>query len=141
MLDKETRRLILRLRHEVMCDKRAIARILSISRSTVNQVLRRGTDDLPTLARSESAVTYTDRIRELCRLHEGNLAAVHRVLVAGGAPLPYSTLTAFCRRHGIGVGPKPSTKARKQLDPAKRARLVRLLQEALAEYEDTTSNQ
>jgi transposase len=49
------------------------------------------------------------RIRELYGECKGNLVRVHEELCAEGPRLPYSTLTAFCRRHELGrAARKPS---------------------------------
>lgn len=105
MRDLATRTAILELSkkgHAV----RVISRTLEVSRKTVRRVLRSGSAEVPQLARAERAEAYEERIRtELLRCR-GNLVRVHEELVASGADLSYSTLTAFCRRHGIGHEPK-----------------------------------
>jgi hypothetical protein len=56
--------------------------------------------------RQEKAAPYRDEILELYRRCEGNLVRVHEELLESGAQLSYQTLTAFCRRQGIGHEPK-----------------------------------
>jgi hypothetical protein len=57
------------------------------------------------LDRGEKAEPYRQQILDLLHACKGNLVRVHEELVAGGAALSYQTLTAFCRRHGIGQAP------------------------------------
>jgi len=105
MLDLETREAILILAgrgHGI----RAIARALSISRNAVRTVLRSGAVEVPRLRRVEQADPHVDQIRELYASCQGNWVRVQEELAAAGVALSYSTLTGFCRRHGIGVKPK-----------------------------------
>jgi transposase len=60
---------------------------------------------VPELQRPEKAEPYRQQILELFSNCKGNLVRVHEELLAGGAELSYQTLTAFCRRHGIGQSP------------------------------------
>lgn len=105
MLDHDTRAAILRLRKEKH-GTRAISEALGISRNAVKRALRSGRAEVERQARGEKAEPHLDRIRELFERCEGNLVRVQEELAASGVPLGYSTLTAFCRRHGIGVSPK-----------------------------------
>jgi hypothetical protein len=57
------------------------------------------------LIRAEKTEPYRQQILELIDTCKGNLVRVQEELAAGGAQLSYSTLTAFCRRHGIGQAP------------------------------------
>jgi len=105
MLDLDTRRAILTLRdrgHGI----RTIARALGISRNAVRRVLRDGAEEVPRLARIEQATEWLERIRELHERCGGNLVRVQELLEAEDKVIAYSTLTGFCRRHGIGVQPK-----------------------------------
>ena len=77
-----------------------------MSRGAVRDVLRSGTEIVPTLVREEKATPYRDQILELYERCKGNLVRVHEELVASGAQFSYSALTAFCRRQGIGQEPK-----------------------------------
>jgi transposase len=61
---------------------------------------------VPILLRSEKAQAYRRRILELYASCGGNLVRVHEELAAEGLDLSYPGLTAFCRRHGIGVEPR-----------------------------------
>src|SRR5437016_988785 len=105
MLDQSTRAAILKLReqgHSI----RGIARALKLSRGAVREVLRSGTEVVPTLVREEKATAYRDQILELYPRCKGNLVRVHEELLASGAQLSYQALTGFCRRQGIGHEPK-----------------------------------
>lgn len=105
MLDLDTRTAVLRLAREGH-GLRAIARALGISRNSVKAVLQSGTAVVPTQQRSESAAPHAERIERLHGLCKGNLVRVHEELAAEGVHLPYATLTAWCRRHGVGIVPK-----------------------------------
>lgn len=105
MLDQDTRNAILQLRkhnHGV----RAIARALSVSRNAVRKVLRQGGAEVPPLERTEQLTPYLDRILVLHAECDRNLYRVWERLEEQGVEVGYSTLTSFCRRHGIGVTPK-----------------------------------
>jgi transposase len=105
MLDQDTRTAILRLRREGH-GIRTIARHMRISRNAVRRVLHSGTAEVPALEREESLWPHLHRIQQLYRACEGNRQRVFEELVAEKIAVSYSTLTAFCRRHGIGVTPK-----------------------------------
>jgi transposase len=85
---------------------RAIARIVKASRNTVRHVLRSGASAVPALQREESLAPHLSRVRDLYANCQGNRQRVREELEAEGIVVSYSTLTAFCRRHGIGVVPK-----------------------------------
>src|ERR1044071_6012880 len=85
--------------------KREIARVLGISRVAVRQVLRSNSTTVPGILRPEKAEPYRQQILELFDQCKGNLVRVHEELMAAGAELSYTALTAFCRRHGIGYSP------------------------------------
>ncbi len=57
---------------------------------------------VPRIERVEKAEPYRDQILEWVARCRGNLVRVHEELVAQGITIAYPTLTAFCRRHGIG---------------------------------------
>lgn len=104
MLDEETRTAILELRrrgHGI----RAVARTLRISRQTVREVSRTGAVKPPPLERAEAAEPFREEILGQLAACRGNLVRVHEELVARGATFSYPTLTAFCRKHGIGHSP------------------------------------
>src|SRR5256885_16311230 len=105
MLDQSTRAAILKLNqqgHSI----RGIARALHLSRGAVRDVLRSGTEIVPTLVREEKATPYRDQILELYPRCNGNLVRVHDELLASGAQLSYQALTGFGRRQCIGHAPK-----------------------------------
>src|SRR5205823_6486878 len=85
--------------------KREIARVLKISRLSVRKVLRANSAEVPKLLRPEKAEPYRQQILELLDSCKGNLVRVQEELAASGVHLSYSTMTAFCRRHGIGQQP------------------------------------
>jgi transposase len=105
MLDLDTRQAILRLATEGH-GARTIARVLGISRNAVRSVIRGGTSEVPKLVRVTTLDGHLDTIRELYLSTRGNLVRVHEELEALGVDVGYPTLTAFCRRHGIGTTPK-----------------------------------
>ena len=104
MLSQNQRTTILEL-HAQGVSKREIARVLKISRLSVRKVLRANSAEVPKLLRPEKAEPYRQQILELLDSCKGNLVRVREELAASGAHLSYSTLTAFCRRHGIGQQP------------------------------------
>ena len=104
MLSQSQRTTILQL-HAQGVSKREIARVLKLSRGTVRKVLRSHSTAVPTLTRAEKAEPYRQQILELIDTCKGNLVRVQEELAACGAQLSYSTLTAFCRRHGINQAP------------------------------------
>lgn len=108
MVDESTRVIILRLRAEGH-GSRQIARALGLARNTVRMVLKSGKREVPPLVREERGAALRDEILSLHAALKGNLVRVHEELRAAGATLSYQALTAFCRRHGIGVEkPKPA---------------------------------
>jgi transposase len=104
MLSQNQRTTILEL-HAQGVSKREIARVLKISRLSVRKILRANSAEVPKLLRPEKAEPYRQQILELLDSCKGNLVRVQEELAASGAHLSYSTLTAFCRRHGIGQQP------------------------------------
>lgn len=104
VLSQTTRSSILRLREQGH-GSRAIAAMLGVSRGAVRKVLASNNAQVPQLERAELAEPYRARILELYKLCKTNLVRVHEELLAEGAELSYSALTAFCRRHGIGHKP------------------------------------
>src|SRR5215831_6891181 len=104
MLSQAQRTTILEL-HSQGVGQREIARVLRVSRASVRKVLRSNSTAVPELQRAEKADPYRQQILELFEKCKGNLVRVHEELVASGAELSYSALTAFCRRHGIGYQP------------------------------------
>lgn len=105
MLRHEQRAAILELHREGM-GARAIATTLGVARGTVKKVIRSGSTTPPPMEREEKAAAYRQEILDLHTLCRGNLQRVHEELAAQGAVLSYPALTAFCRRHGIGVTTK-----------------------------------
>lgn len=105
MLDEQTRTTVLALAKKKISIRR-IAKLLKISRNSVKKVIASGSREPPTTLRREKAEPYRDEILELYTSCRGNLVRVHEELQAQGAEISYQALTAFCRRHGIGIKPK-----------------------------------
>jgi transposase len=104
MLSQAQRTAILELSAQGV-SKRAIARVLQLSRLTVRKVLQSNSTQVPEIQRAEKAEPYRQQILELLISCKGNLVRVHEELQVQGAVLSYPALTAFCRRHGIGQTP------------------------------------
>lgn len=124
MLDQAKRTTILTLHQDGM-GIRAIARNLRISRNAVRRVLDKRDPEPPKLTREDRLEEYLEDIEALIEFCDGNLVRVHEELMkdlrkvaeaedqtgchpadeeAGAGefiPVPYSTFTAFCRRHGL----------------------------------------
>ena len=105
MLDLETRTAILRLRAEGHGKKR-IAKALGVSPNTVRKVLNSGRAEVPAMRREERLASHLELVRELHDACEGNLVRVWEELRCEKVEVSYQALTAFCRRHEIGVKPK-----------------------------------
>jgi predicted transcriptional regulator len=105
MHDSETRTAALRLSKEGH-SVRAIARALGISRGAVGEILARGAVAVVRLERPERLTPHIEQIRTLYARCKGNLVRVQEELFSAGIDVPYSTVTGFCRRHGIGQTPK-----------------------------------
>jgi hypothetical protein len=116
MHDQKKRAAILAL-HERGHSVRAIARALRISRGAVRDVIAQGTDEVPSLVRPSAATQWREQVLEQYALCNGNLVRVHEELCKLGARFSYPALTAFCRREGIGVEPKPPA-GRYHFEPA-----------------------
>ena len=65
--------------------------------------MRSGTTDVPAIERIESLEPHLETIQALFDLCKGNRIRVHEELGKGDIVVPYTTLTAFLRRHKIGV--------------------------------------
>ena len=104
MLSKGQRTAILELAAQGV-SSREIARVMTISRSTVRRVVGSKSSEVPAPARPEKAEAYRQEILDLLKNCKGNLVRVHEELQATGANFSYQALTAFCRRHGIGQAP------------------------------------
>jgi transposase len=105
MLPQGIRQAILDL-HQRGQGVRAIARALQVSRAAVRDILRRGSAEVPRLARPERALEHREEILRLLRECEGSFLRVHEELAKAGLQLSYPAFTAFCRRHGIGQTPR-----------------------------------
>jgi transposase len=105
MLDRELRVAILEL-YKRGHGARRIARALKISRTTVRRVLGSGDPERADFQREELLDARLEQVQSLFDRCEGNLVRVHEELVATGIDVAYPTVTAFCRRHKIGVAEK-----------------------------------
>jgi hypothetical protein len=101
MIDEETRAAILLL-HSKNHGKNKIAKSLGISSSTVRAVVRSGKAQVPAIERTTPLDGLSERVTELHGECKGNLVRVHENLLAEVPGLAYTTLTGYCRRHGIG---------------------------------------
>lgn len=104
MLDQGLRQAIFELSRKGN-SRRIIARTLRISRSSVARVLESGTTEVPRPERPEKAEEHHELIRDLVAECEGSFLRVHEELGLRGIALAYPTLTAYCRRHGLGHKP------------------------------------
>ncbi len=104
MLSQSQRTTILEL-HAKGMSKRAIAKLLNLSRQSVRKVLETNSIAVPKIERDQKASPHRQEILELLHTCKGNLVRVHEELIADGATLSYQALTAFCRRQGIGQDP------------------------------------
>src|SRR4051794_20013623 len=96
MLSQSQRTTILELNASGV-STREIARVMKVSRLSVRRVLRSSSAEVPQIHRAEKAEPYRQQILELSIACKGNLVRVHEELMAGGAMLSYTALTAFCR--------------------------------------------
>ena len=85
---------------------RFIAEAVGVSRRSVDRVLARGTEVVPRLDRESALDGELERVRGLYAACRGNVVRVHEELNARGLAVSYTTLTRFCRVHGIGGRPK-----------------------------------
>jgi transposase len=104
LLDHDTRAAIFRLR-KAGHGLRTIAHALDLSRNAVRRVLRSGRPDVPGIERAADLDPHLDLVRQLYVGCGGNLVRVSEELAAQGIEIGYSTLTSFCRQHGIGTKP------------------------------------
>ena len=104
VLDFDTRTAALKLAAEGH-GTRAIADLLRVSRNAIKRVLVSGDAEVP-VERTSQLEPFLDQLRELHASCQGNEIRVHEELAAAGVVVGYSTLTRFCRQHGIGRKPK-----------------------------------
>ena len=116
MLDKQTRGAILLLRKKGQSLLR-ISRLLSLSRNSVREVVKAGTDEPPIILRPRKLDAHRERIARMLAEFDGNVVKVHRALADVGTSVRYSTLTAFCRNNHLldsACDPKRSVVAARQ---------------------------
>ncbi len=107
MISQEIRTAVLTL-HRQGHGSRKIAKDLGVGRNAVREVIASGRSQV--LRRQVTPHRLEPLIPALRELHadcRGNLVRVHEELQARhGVTVPYTTMTRFCRRHGIGVEEK-----------------------------------
>ena len=103
--DEDTRRAVLKLA-SLGQGLRTIAESLGMGRNTVRRIVRSGRAEVPRASREEQTHAHDARIRELFVQCEGSRQRLHEELARAGIAIPYTTLTGYCRRHGLGVKPK-----------------------------------
>lgn len=101
MLDEDIRITILQL-HAAGHGTRTIANAVKRSRNAVRDVIRSGERSVPALDRAELLDPHLELVRELYVACKGNVVRVAEELELRQVKVAYSTLTAFCRKNGIG---------------------------------------
>ncbi len=97
MLDKQTRGAILLL-HKKGHSLRCISRLLFLSRDSVREVVRLGSDQPPIIHRPSKLDAHRERIVQMLEEFAGNVVKVHRALADAGTTVRYRSLAAFCRK-------------------------------------------
>jgi len=105
LLDADRRHAILTLSHQGH-GVRTVARFVGVSRNAVRRVLESGSTAVKKAVRSERLACDLETIRDLYAHCRGNRVRVWEELTALGTTVPYTTLTGFLRRYGIGVAQK-----------------------------------
>jgi len=80
--------------------------MLGVSRSFVQRLIQRGTEEVPERSTASILSPHLERVRAEVGLCKGNLIRVQEELVADGIEVSYSALTRFVRKHGIGRPPQ-----------------------------------
>lgn len=112
MITKEMRAAVFHLRQKKNFGSRRIARALEMSRTSVIRILSSQTTEVPPMERDESLDCHLETIRELYVACEGSLSRVAEELSEKlGKPIPYSTVTRFCRAQKLGGPIYPSQPA------------------------------
>ena len=89
MIDQEMRRTILAL-NEAGQSQRTIARMMGVSRSFVQRLIQRGTEEVPERSAASILFLHLERVRAEVGLCKGNLIRVQEELVADGVEVSYS---------------------------------------------------
>lgn len=105
MIERDLRAAILTLQARGL-GPTEIAKAVGVARNTVRSIVASGSVEVPRLERLEQLTPFVDLVRDLHFRCKGNLVRVHEELEVQEVIVPYSTLTAFCRRQEIGVKPK-----------------------------------
>lgn len=102
MIEPELREAVFRLKAKGRGTRR-IALILEISRSAVIDILKSSSTMRPIIERASSLTPHLEVVQQLYTRCERNLSRVAEELETKlGKQVPYSTLTRFCRKHGLG---------------------------------------
>lgn len=102
MIETELREAVFRLKAKGRGTRR-IAQILEISRSAVMDILKSASTTRPTIDRASTLTPHLDVVQQLYTKCERNLSRVAEELEKElSRVIPYSTLTRFCRKHGLG---------------------------------------
>jgi transposase len=102
MVTPEKKRAVFQFRREGK-GTRWIARAVGLARSTVQEILKEGAEPPPRPARSRTLDAKLERIRQLYTQCDRSLVRVAEELEKEEkTPVPYSTLTDFCRHHQLG---------------------------------------
>jgi transposase len=106
VLDKEIRSAILTLSAQGH-SQREIAKALTISRASVQAVLKKGDRTPAAIEKSSQLDSYRVEIQGWYRECKGNMVRVmEKLQEEKGYEVSYSSLTWFCRKNGIGVEPR-----------------------------------
>jgi transposase len=102
MIDEDKRQAILQF-HAQGKGSRWISGAVRVSRTTVMRVLAQGSQVPPTESRPRKLDEHLDLIRDLYNRCERSVVRVGEELEkALGHPVPYASLTSFCRHHRLG---------------------------------------
>ncbi len=85
---------------------RQIAKALKIGRSTVDKILKLGGSKPERVVKPSALDEHAQLILELYAACRRNRVRVHEELAAQGIEVGYTTLTQWCRQHGVGKKPK-----------------------------------
>lgn len=108
MLSKETRAVVLDLHQKKGFGIRKIAKALEISRKKVREILESQSPEVSFQSRPLLLEPHLETVRSLYLSCKGNVSRVAEELCEKlQRPVPYSTVTRFCRQHKFGH-PDPS---------------------------------
>lgn len=102
MLDSSIRTAILELYKKGM-SKKKISSTLNISKNSVKKIIKSGCEKTPVFKKNEKYSELKEEIEQFYQACRGNIVRVHEELESKGYKISYQGLTAFCRRHKIGI--------------------------------------